>query len=91
MTNGALRKVAELPPDTRHAMESIIGRSLGEDEAISINVYKPAPTGQAREVASRQLLERIDGTANRVQGVPEKEIDAAIDEATDHVRHHPPE
>jgi len=49
MKNGALRKVGELPPDTRHAMESIIGRSLGEDEAISINVYKPAPTGEARE------------------------------------------
>lgn len=89
MQNGALRKVKELPADTRHAMESILGRSLHEDEAISVNVYRPAPTGAAREEASRRLLERIDKTAQRVQGVPEAEIDAAIDEAVDHVRHHP--
>jgi hypothetical protein len=89
MKDAALRKVAELPPDTRHAMENIIGRSLREDEAISIHVYKPAPTGDAREEASHRLLERIDKTAQKVQGVPEEEIDAAINEATDYVRHHP--
>jgi hypothetical protein len=69
MKDGALRKVAELPPDTRHAMENIIGRSLREDEAISIHVYKPAPTGETRAEASSRLLERIDKTAQRVQGV----------------------
>ena len=89
MQNGALRKVTELSADARHAMESILGRSLHEDEAISVNVYQPAPTGVAREDASRRLLERIDKTARRVQGVPDAEIDAAIDEAVDHVRHHP--
>ena len=89
MHNGALRKVAELPPDTRQAMENIIGRSLLEDEVIAINVYKPAPSGQAREDASRLLLERIDKTAQKAKGVPEEEINAAIDEAVDHVRHHP--
>ena len=89
MHDGALRKVAELPRDTRLAMESIIGRSLLEDEVIAINVYKPAPSGQARDEASRRLLERIDKTAQRAEGIPEEEIDAAIDEAADHVRHHP--
>jgi hypothetical protein len=58
--NGALRKVTELSIDTRQAMESILGRSLREDEAISINVYIPAPSGKAREEASRRLLKRID-------------------------------
>lgn len=72
----------------RHAMERIIGRSLLEDEAIAIIVYRPAPTGPAREEAGRRLSERIDKTAQRAKGVPEKEIDAAIDEAPDHVRHH---
>ncbi len=89
MQNGALRKVGELPTDTRQAMERIIGRSLGEDEAISINVYKPAPSGEAREEASRRLLERIDKTAQKARGIPNEEIDAAIDEAADHIRHHP--
>jgi hypothetical protein len=89
MQNGALRRVVELPIDTRHAMEGILGRTLREDEAISINVYRPAPTGEAREEASRRLLERVDKTAKKVQGAAEEEIDGAIDEATDHVRHHP--
>jgi hypothetical protein len=89
LENAVLRKVTELPADARHAMEHILGRSLREDESISINVYRPSPTGQARQEASRRLLERIDKTAQRASGVPEEEIEAAIDEATDHVRHNP--
>jgi hypothetical protein len=89
MQNGALRKVAELSADARHAMESILGRPLRDDEAVAVNVYKPAATGAARDEASRRLRERIDKTAQRAHGVPETEVDAAIDEAVDHVRHHP--
>jgi hypothetical protein len=88
MQNGALRKVAELSADMRHAMEGILGRSLQEDEAVSITTYKLAPQGKAREEASGHLLKRIDKTAQRVEGVPEEQIDAAIDEAADYVRHH---
>jgi len=89
MQNGALRKVAELPPDARHAVEAMLGRPLRDDEAVSVNVYKPAPIGATRENVSQRLRERVDKTAKRVQGIPEAEIDAAIDEAVDHVRHHP--
>jgi hypothetical protein len=89
MQNGALRNVTELSPDTRPVMESILGRSLREDEAISINVYKPAPTGQARVEATQRLLERIAKPLTRARGVPEEEIDAVIDEASDYIRHHP--
>ena len=89
MQNGALRKVTELSSDTRHAMEGLLGRTLREDEVSDINLYKLAPTGAARQEASQRLLERIDKTAERVKGIPESEIEAAIDEAADHVRHHP--
>ena len=88
MANGVLHKVGELPADARHAVEAILGRPLRGDEAVAVNVYKPAPTGAARDEASRRLRERIDKTAHKAQGTPE-EIDAAIDEAVDHVRHHP--
>ena len=89
MQNAALHKVTELTPDTRHAVETVIGRSLQEDEVITVNVFKPALAGDARGEASRRLLERIDRTAQNAQGVPDPEIDAAIDEAVDQVRHHP--
>jgi hypothetical protein len=69
-------------------MENVLGRALREDEAIAINVYRPAPSGEERDEASRRLLSRIDKTAQKAQGVPEEEIDSAIDEAVDHARHH---
>lgn len=89
MQNGALRKVAELSANARHAVESIVGRPLRDDEAIAVNVYKPAPTGAGRDEASRRLRERIDKTAQKARGTSEAEIDAAMDEAVDHVRHDP--
>ena len=89
MQDGAIRKVTEMSEDARHAMEGLLGRSLADDEAVSINVYKPAPTGELRHRATRSLLERIDKTAARAGGVPDQEIEAAIDEAADHVRRHP--
>jgi len=88
MENGALCRVAELSADARHAMEAMLGRPLRDDEAIAVNVYKPAPTGAAREEASRRRG-RIAKTALRGQGTPESEIDTAIDEAVGHLRHHP--
>jgi hypothetical protein len=89
MQSGALRKVTELSADARHAVESMLGRPLRDDEAISVNVYKPAPTGAAREEATERLRQHIDKIAKRVEGIPDAEIDAAIDEAVDYVRHHP--
>jgi hypothetical protein len=91
MQNNALRKATELTPPIRAAFESVLGRGLGDDETVSINTYqpRPAPTGSAREVAYRRLLEFGDKLAERVNDVPKDEIDAVIDEAVYHVRHHP--
>src|SRR5438552_1774871 len=72
-------------------VEDLLGRALQEDENISVRAFKgemlnEAPTGEAREEAFRRLLNRVDTTARRAEGVLEAEIDAAIDEATDYVR-----
>jgi len=73
------------------AFESVLARHLGDDETVSINAYpkRPAPTGEALEAAYQRLLDFGDKLAERVQDVPEAQIDAAIDEAVDHARHHP--
>ena len=89
MHDGALLKIAELSADTRHAVENILNRRLQDDEAIAITVYKPAPTGAARDEATRRLRERIDRTGRMAQGAPEAEVDAIIDEAVEHVRQQP--
>ena len=89
MPNNALRKARDLSPNVRNALELLLGRPLHEEETVSIQAYPThnAPAGREREEAWKRLLDRIDRTASRVKDVPEAELDALIDEATDYVRH----
>ena len=92
-TASSIHKARDLTPHLRRAAEALLGRVLQEDESISVRVFKgdiakQAPTGEARAEVFRRLRARIEQTAKAAQGVPEAEIDAAIDEAVDHVRHH---
>ena len=91
MQTGAIRKAGELPAAAREAIESLLGRALHEDESVSIITYRPkeAPEGPAREAAYRRLLTRVEKTASKARDLPEAELDAAVDEAVDSVRHHP--
>ena len=90
MSNNALRKARDLSPNVRDALEALLGRTLQEEETVSIQTYPTheAPTGKERDEAWKRLLDRIDLTAARVKDVPEAELDMLIDEATDYVRHH---
>lgn len=88
----SIRRARDLSPDQRQTLEAMLGRVLQEDECVSVRAFKgtivkPAPTGEARDEAYRRLRARIDETAKRAEGVPEEEIDAAIDEAAEYVRH----
>lgn len=89
----AIHKASDLAPDLRRAAEALLGRSLQEDESISVRAFKggliqQAPSGQARSEAFLRLRDRIEETAKRVIGVSDEELNAAIDEAADYVRHH---
>jgi hypothetical protein len=90
VSNSALRKARDLSPDVRNALESLLGRSLREEETVSVQTYPTheAPMSKEREEAWKRLLARIDMTAARVHAVPEAELDALIDEATNYVRRH---
>jgi hypothetical protein len=90
MQNDVLCKAGDLTPPVREAFESVLGRRLGDDEAVSIHAYpqRPAPTGQERAEAYRRLLEFGEKVAQRVKDVPEAEINAAIDEAVESVHRH---
>ena len=91
MQNSSFHKAAELAPQVREALEVSLGRGLLPDESVSVRAYQPrvAPEGEAREAAYRRLLDRADRSAERVRNIPDAEIDAAIDEAADFVRHNP--
>ena len=93
MQSSVIYKASGLSPEERHAAEILLGHCLSEDEMVSVRsskgqLIKEAATGQAREDAFQKLFERIDTTSSHADGVSEEEIDAAIDEAVDYVRHH---
>lgn len=82
--------VKDLSPDQKVVIEGIVGRALRDDESLTIRpskIIKQAPQGADRTASSRQYLGSLDRIAERVKDVPEDELDAAIDEALDDVRH----
>ena len=79
-------------PEKRRAAEELLGVALGEDEVVLIRtskdrILKPALTGQARNDAFAGLAHFQQEMQRRVEGVPEAELEAAIDEAVEFVRH----
>jgi hypothetical protein len=40
-----IRQTKDLSPDQKHAIETLLGRSLSDDEQISIRAATPAPGG----------------------------------------------
>ena len=84
--------VKDLSPDQKLAIEGILGRSLREDESLTIRpakMTKDAPAGEERVRRFGQFTADLDRVAGRVKDVPEDELDAAIDEATRYVRTYP--
>lgn len=83
-------KVSDLSAEQRHAIEALLGRALGDDEGLSIHasrVVKEAPTGEERTRAYQRYLNSIDELSRRAEGVADEQLEAAIDEACDRVRH----
>jgi hypothetical protein len=56
-----IHKAKDLPPDQKMAIESLLGRSVAEDEAISIRTLAAAPEWlqQSWETAKRVGLDRL--------------------------------
>ncbi len=83
MPNILIHKASELKPQTRAAVEAELGRSLQDDEDVSIMAYSSheSPAGDARRQAAQQLrahLERVDGLA---PGAGEEDVKDALNEA----------
>ncbi|MGH9451607.1 MAG: hypothetical protein ACRD11_13890 [Terriglobia bacterium] len=90
MQNIVIQKVHELSADARQAVERVLGRTLREEEEVSIMAFSPhdAPDGPDRQALARKLEQRMKKTANRVKNVPDEQVEEVINEAVDHVRSH---
>jgi hypothetical protein len=85
-----LHNVRDLSPDQRNAIESLLGRQLADDEALNIQLSRilhEAPVGEERSRAWAGYLSHLDVLAERVQQVPDDELESIIDEACGHARH----
>jgi hypothetical protein len=85
-------KVKDLSPEQRLAIESLLGRSLADDEGLNTQpsrLLKVAPAGEERTNAYERYLAHSDMLADRARDVPDDTLDAAIDEACDHARRRP--
>jgi hypothetical protein len=88
MEQSSLHSARRLSPPVRSALEQLLGRPLGDNEAISVRAYEPheAPSKeQQRALADelRQYFARID---SKSKDIPENEREEILDEAIRSVR-----
>ena len=82
--------VKNLSADQRITIESILGRALGDEESLIIRparMLKDVPAAAERTYLLRRYQDQLDTFTERVKDVPESEIDSAIEEAVQYVRH----
>jgi len=82
-----IRTAKDLSPDQRAAIESLLGRRVLENEAISVRAIEPpALSDERRGEVLRGLEEYFAKVDAQRQPVSSEEADAIIDEAIRSVR-----
>ena len=78
-----------MPQAVKSAVEQLLGRSIAPDEEISVAAVPPqrVPPSEGRAAVARNLEAFLNRRADKVDGLPDEEIDAAIDETLHAVRH----
>jgi len=84
------KSVQEIPADARQILEKLLGRPLESDQEVFVMAYSP---GTIKKNAIRhKAAESIRKTWKKIDshvaaaGIPDDEIEAAIDEAINQVR-----
>jgi hypothetical protein len=87
MENVSINLARDLPASARTAVENLLGRSLRDDEEVSIMALDPhpAPSGEARRASAERLRGALDQLALKAQ-VADEEVDDAVDEAMNRIR-----
>ena len=88
MPNVLTHKASELKAQTRVALEAELGRSLQDDEEVSIMVFVPhdAPMGKARAEAGNRLRAYLQRMDEKSQGAATEQTEDALNEALRQVR-----
>ena len=91
MDSIAVCSVNDMPSAEKQSIESLVGRQLEDNQQVFIMAFTPgvAPSDKARAGANGGTIEDLGkGRAARADTWRHgRRIDAAVDEAVDHVRH----
>ena len=88
MENITTQKVGDLEIPAREWLHRLFGRSLQEEEEVTILVFPQhaAPLADQRQAAVQRMDRVLDKAAEQMKDVPNSEYDDAVDEAMKHVR-----
>jgi hypothetical protein len=88
MPNVLIHKANELKPQTRAAVEAELGRSLRDDENVSIMAFSThdAPAGEARLEASQKLEAHLKRMDSQTAKSSSEETEAALNDALRNAR-----
>jgi hypothetical protein len=83
-----IHRASELKAETRAALEAELGRSLQDDEEVSIMTFVPpaAPTGEAHLDAGHNLQDHLNRIDQKLKGASPVELEESLDEAIRNVR-----
>lgn len=87
--NVSIRKAGELSPSVKSALEQLLGRPIEADEEVSIAAVPPqqVPPSGSRAVVAGRLEALLNRRAAKVSEMSDEELDTAVDETIDDVRH----
>jgi len=94
MESIALRNVKDIKDTGKHWLEGVLGEHLRDNQQVFIMVLTPdvVPDDESRRRAAngiQQVLADVD-SRTAAEGVTPNEIDAAVEEAMQHVRRREP-
>ena len=89
MRNVSSQKAGDLPRGVKSAVEQLLGRPIDADEEVSVVAVPPQqiPPAANRAAVAQKLEKFLDQRAQKSADVPDEELDGAIDDAVDRVRH----
>jgi hypothetical protein len=87
--NVSIQKASELPQSVKSAVEQLLGRAIDADEEVSIAAVpaQQIPPSETRAVVAEKLDAFLNRRVAKVGDISDEELDTAVDEAVDHVRH----
>lgn len=81
-------KVKDLPPEARHWLQSAMHVDLAGKDEFTLRLHPPifSPSPDQRAAARQNLRQVLDKLDERTKDLPAEDMDAAVDEALQHVR-----